>query len=247
LRSAGLEKCFVYIRRMFPEYAAVAKLIDHALLAPTLTEDDLEEGLSFARRYDVASVCIVPFAVARAREVLSGSDVRVGTVIGFPHGSHATRIKVAEAELALADGAEELDAVVNVNRVLSEDFADVAREIAVLTELTHARGGKIKIIFENCYLQDRHKIRLCEIAGECGADWVKTSTGVGPSGATMHDLALMRRHAPAAVQVKASGGVRDLDTVLGMREFVTRCGTSRSREILDECRTRVGMPVPIGR
>lgn len=220
------------------KYADIAKMLDHALLAPTLPRQSLEAGLEFARDYQVASVCIVPFYVGRAAEVLSGSGVLVGTVIGFPHGTQATEIKLAEARRALQDGASELDVVVNINLVLSDDFEPVKSEIQALTELSHGASSKIKIIFENCYLEDHHKIQLCEISGECGVDWVKTSTGVGPGGATLADLALMRRYAPPQVQVKASGGVRSLESVLQMRQFATRCGTSRSREILDEFRLK---------
>lgn len=224
------------------EYAAIAKMLDHALLAPTLTAADIDRGLELARAYDVASVCIVPSFVPRAAELLHGSDVRVSTTIGFPHGAHATSTKLHEAERALAEGATELDAVVNVNRVLSDDYAAVRNELVQLTKLTHAARATIKIIFENCYLTDRHKVRLCEIASEARVDWVKTSTGFGSSGATLADVQLMRRHSAATVQVKASGGLRDLESILVVRPYVTRCGTSRTREILDELRTRLGLP-----
>lgn len=217
---------------------AIAKMLDHALLSPTLRREDLEAGLRFALEYQVATVCIVPFYVARAAEVLGSSDVLVSTVVGYPHGSHATSTKIAETRSALDDGAREIDFVVNINLVLSEEFALVKSEVLALTELCHEADARIKMIFENCYLQDSHKVRLCELAGECGVDWVKTSTGVGPFGATIADVTLMRRHSPASVQIKASGGVRDLDSVLRMSEFVTRCGTSSSRRILDECRSR---------
>jgi deoxyribose-phosphate aldolase len=225
-----------------PDYASIASLIDHALLAPNLTSAEADHGLALARAYRVASVCIVPSYVSRAREGLEGSGVRVGTVIGFPHGGQALDTKARECEYALRDGAEELDVVVNLHRVLSDDLAYVKRELALLTAIAHAGRGKIKIIFENCYLEERHKIRLCELCGQVGADWVKTSTGFGPSGATLPDLALMRRHTPPAVGVKASGGLRDLETVLAMRPYVTRCGASRTREILDELRRRLGLP-----
>jgi deoxyribose-phosphate aldolase len=218
------------------EYATIAKLLDHALLSPAMPREELERGLAFARQYAVASVCIVPYAVALARDALAGSDVLVGTVIGFPHGTQATAVKFFEAEQALLDGAQELDAVVNVNRVLSGEFDSVRSEMAALTETAHAAGAKIKVIFENCYLEDRHKVRLCQIAAECGVDWVKTSTGVGPGGATLADVQLMRQHVPPSVGVKASGGVRTLANVLSFRPYVTRCGTSSSRAILDELR-----------
>ena len=222
-------------------YDDIAGMIDHSLLAPTLTDRDLEAGCRLALQYGVASVCILPFAVAHAAAMLRGSGVRATTTIGFPHGAHATAVKRAEAERALADGAEELDMVVNVSKVLSGDWGYVADDIAAVLGAAHAAGAKVKVIFENCYLQDDHKVRLCEVCGRLGADWVKTSTGYGAGGATVEDLRLMRRHAPPHVQVKAAGGVRDLDKVLEVRAIgVTRVGATRTKDILDECRRRLG-------
>ena len=224
-------------------YSDVAKMIDHALLAPTLTAAELEAGCRLARAYDVASVCIMPFALKRCSELLAGSTVKASTTIGFPHGGHTTAIKLAETLRALEDGGEELDMVVNISQVLSGNWDSVRADIRAVTEATHAAGQKVKVIFENCYLDDAQKIRLCEICGELGVDWVKTSTGYGTSGATVEDLALMRKHSPANVQVKAAGGIRDLDTLLAMRDLgVTRCGTSRTPEILDEANRRLGRP-----
>jgi deoxyribose-phosphate aldolase len=166
--------------------------------------------------------------------------VAVGTVIGFPHGGHTSRIKVAEAEAALADGAIELDMVVNIGKVLSGDYDYVRDDIAGVIESAHRRGARVKVIFENCYLQDAHKIRLCEICGHVRADWVKTSTGYGDSGATDHDLTLMRKHSPSHVQMKAAGGVRTYDRVLAVRALgVTRIGATATKAILDECRQRL--------
>jgi deoxyribose-phosphate aldolase len=224
-------------------YDAIAKMIDHSLLQPTLRVSDLEAGCQLALAYDVASVCILPYYVGRCAEILRGSRVKASTTIGFPHGGHTTASKRAEAEEALAAGAEELDMVVNISAVLSERWDHVTRDIQAVVEAAHAAGQKVKVIFENCYLQDAHKIRLCQISSELGADWVKTSTGYGSSGATLEDLKLMRQHAAARVQVKAAGGIRDLDTLLQMREVgATRVGASRTREILDECRRRLGLP-----
>ena len=224
-------------------YSDVAKSIDYALLAPTLTAADLETGCRLARAYDVASVCIMPFALPRCVALLAGSTVRASTTIGFPHGANATSSKVAEARQALADGGEELDMVVTISEVLSGHWAYVRADIRAVTEATHAAGRKIKVIFENCYLSTAQKIRLCEICGELGVDWVKTSTGYGTGGATMEDLTLMRKHSPANVQVKAAGGIRDLDTLLAMRALgVTRCGTARASAILDEANMRLGRP-----
>jgi deoxyribose-phosphate aldolase len=227
-------------------YADVAKMIDHSLLNPTLTWRQLEDGCRLARAYDAASVCIMPYALKRCVELLSGSTVKASTTIGFPHGGHVTAIKAAEAERALADGGEELDMVVNISKVLSGDWDYVRDDIRAVIEPTHAAGQKVKVIFENCYLNDEQKIRLCEICGELGADWVKTSTGYGTGGATHDDLRLMRAHSPANVQVKAAGGVRDLDGLLAVRALgVTRVGASRTKDILDECRRRLGMD-PLG-
>lgn len=221
-------------------YADIAKMIDHSLLNPTLTVDELEAGCKLARDYDVASVCILPYYAARCAEMLQGSTVQPSTTIGFPHGGHRTEIKIAEAERALRDGATELDAVINISKARSGDWKYVSDEIRTLTDLTHSRGQKIKIIFENAYMDDPAKIRLCEICGEIGVDWVKTSTGYAPSGATIEDLKLMRKHSPPHVEVKAAGGVRDLDTLLAVRAVgVTRVGASRTAQMLDECKRRL--------
>ena len=228
-------------------YSDIAKMIDHSLLNPTLTVQELEAGCKLARDYDVASVCIMPYYAARCAELLRGSTVQPSTTIGFPHGGHATESKIAEAQRALKDGATELDAVINISKARSGDWQYVSDEIRVLTDLTHAQGQKIKIIFENAYLDDAAKIRLCEICGEIGVDWVKTSTGYAPSGATIEDLKLMRKHSPPHVQVKAAGGVRDLDALLAVRAIgVTRVGASRTAQMLDECKRRLGLELSAG-
>lgn len=228
---------------MDASYDDISKMIDHSLLNPTLTLTDLERGCRLAVAYDVASVCIMPYAMARCTELLSGSTVQPSTTIGFPHGGHTTTVKVAEAVQAIADGCQELDMVVNISKVLSNAWEDVREDIRAVIDVAHAEGRKVKVIFENCYLTDQHKIRLCELCGSLNADWVKTSTGYGTGGATREDLQLMRAHSPAHVQVKAAGGVRDLDTLLAVRSLgVTRVGASRTAEILDECRQRLGLP-----
>lgn len=224
-------------------YEDVAKMIDHSLLNPTLTWDALENGISLALAYDTASVCILPYALAHCAGRLRGSRVRASTTIGFPHGCHTTAIKLAETRQALADGGEELDMVANISAVLSGDWAYVANDIRTVVEATHAAGQKVKVIFENAYLNDVQKIRLCEICSELGADWVKTSTGYAPSGATDDDLRLMRAHAEPGVQVKAAGGIRDLDALLRVRALgVTRCGATRTAAMLDDARRRLGLP-----
>ena len=224
------------------DYLDVAKMIDHSLLNPTLTTADLEAGCRLAAAYDVASVCIMPYYLKQCADLLAGTNVRPSTTIGFPHGGHTTAVKVAEARQALADGGQELDMVVKISQVLSGKWDYVRSDIAAINDVTHAAGQKLKVIFENCYLQNEQKIRLCEICGELGVDWVKTSTGYGTGGATMEDLALMRKHSPAHVQVKAAGGIRDLDALLKVRELgVTRCGASRTKEMMDEARRRLNL------
>jgi len=226
------------------QYLEISKMIDHAILSPNLTQVGLESGCGMARAYQVASVCAMPFFVRQCAELLQGSGVKASATIGFPHGGHTTATKRYEAEQAIRDGCEELDMVVNISQVLSGNWTYVRHEIAEVTQVAHAAGQRVKVIFENCYLQAEHKLRLCEISSELGVDWVKTSTGFGTAGATLDDLQLMRRHTPQTVQVKAAGGIRDYDTLLSFRELgVSRCGTSRTREILDECRRRLGLEV----
>jgi deoxyribose-phosphate aldolase len=223
-------------------YSDIAKMIDHSLLNPSLTTQELEDGCALALRYDTASVCIMPYALRRCADLLVGSTVKASTTIGFPHGGHATAIKLAEARQALADGGEELDVVINISKARSGEWPYVRNEIAALTDLIHTAGQKIKVIFENAYLEDDAKIRLCEMCGEIDVDWVKTSTGYAATGATLADLELMRRHSPAHVQVKAAGGIRDLDALLAVRAIgVSRVGATRTQSMLEECRKRLGV------
>lgn len=226
-------------------YPDIAKMIDHSLLHPALTMEELERGCGLAREYEVASVCILPYYLPRCAGLLGGSGVKASTTIGFPHGAHTTAVKVAETRQALADGGEELDMVVNISQVLSGRWDYVREDLRAVIEVAHDAGRKVKVIFENCYLNDDQKIRLCDICGELKADWVKTSTGYGTGGATLEDLKLMRKHSPPHVQVKAAGGVRDLDKLLEVRALgVTRCGATRTAEILDECRRRLAQRGP---
>lgn len=225
---------------------SIAKLIDHSLLQPTLTDAELRAGCELAKRYDVASVCIKPYAVPLAAEILAGSGVAVGTVIGFPHGSHQTEVKVYEAELACRQGATELDMVVNIGKVLSEDWAYVEADILAVVEVAHRHGAITKVIFENDFLpRDELKIKLCQICERAGAEFVKTSTGYGfvkqPDGgynylgATEADLRLMRANTGPGVQVKAAGGVRNYEQVIRVRELgVTRIGASATAAIIEE-------------
>jgi deoxyribose-phosphate aldolase len=221
-------------------YADVAKMIDHSLLRPVIPAAELEAGCRLAREYDVASVCILPYALKRCADLLAGSAVAPSTTIGFPHGGQATRVKAYEAGQALADGGVELDMVVNLSKVLSGDWGYVRDDVAAVLEPVRAVGAKLKVIFENCYLDEAQKIRLCQICGELSVDWVKTSTGFGSGGATDEDLILMRQHTPPHVQVKAAGGVRDLDRLLRVREIgCTRSGATATREILEEAKRRL--------
>lgn len=223
-------------------YHDIAKMIDHSLLKPTLTTEELEAGCQLALTYDVASVCIMPFYLKHCAELLKGSSVKASTTIGFPHGGHTTYVKQIEAELAISDGCEELDMVVNISRVLSGEWKYVADEIEAITQIAHRAGQKLKVIFENCYLEEQHKIELCRICGELNVDWVKTSTGYGTGGATLEDLKLMRTQSPPEVQVKAAGGIRTLDTLLEVRDIgVSRVGASATQSILEECRSRLGL------
>jgi deoxyribose-phosphate aldolase len=223
-------------------YLDLAKMIDHSLLNPTLSEADLKSGCELAVAYDVASVCIMPYAVPLCAEILAGTTVKVSTTIGFPHGGHETATKLFEANAALAKGAQELDMVVNISRVKSGHWQEVKDDIAAVTEVSHAKDQKIKVIFENAYLTDDEKIKLCEICSELSADWVKTSTGYAPSGATTEDLVLMRKHSAPKVQVKAAGGVRDLERSLEVRAIgVTRIGASATAKILDAAREKLGL------
>ena len=225
-----------------PTLAELAKMFDHSLLQPTLTDADMEKGLILAREYNVASVCIKPYAVKFAAKLLAGSTVQASTTIGFPHGGHVTAIKVAESEIALDDGATELDMVVNIGKVLSGEWNYVADDIAAVVRLAHAAQAKVKVIFENAFLKDAHKIELCRICGDVRADWVKTSTGYAETGATIDDLKLMRQHSPAHVQVKAAGGVRTYEKLLEVHGIgVTRVGATATKLILDEAKAKLGM------
>ena len=226
---------------MAPTIAELAKMLDHSLLQPTLTDAEMDRGLAVAIEYNVASVCIKPYALKRAAKLLAGTTVAASTVIGFPHGGHLTRVKVFESELALADGAAELDMVVNIGKVLSGEWNYVADDLRAVVELAHLNGTKVKVIFENAYLKDEHKRELCRICGELRADWVKTSTGYAETGATLEDLKLMRGHSPPWVQVKAAGGVRTFERLMEVRAIgVSRVGATATKKILDEAKAKLG-------
>lgn len=231
-------------------YEEMAGMIDHSLLHPTMTDDELIAGCEVAKRYKVVSVCIKPYAVKAARALLDGSSVAVGCVIGFPHGNSLTESKRYEAELACRDGATEIDMVINIGKALSGDWNYVEQDIRTVCDASHKQGAIVKVIFENDFMpNDAIKIRLCQISERAGADFVKTSTGYGfvrgpdgkygYKGATDHDLQLMRANVSAKVQVKAAGGVRDLDGLIRVRDLgATRCGATATAAILDEYRRR---------
>jgi deoxyribose-phosphate aldolase len=217
----------------------IAKAIDHSLLRPELDDGFIEDGCRLAAEYDVASVCVRPADVARAKAILEGTDVAVGTVIGFPHGNHLTATKVFEAERALADGATELDMVIQIGALKSGRDADVGADIAAIVAVGHRGGAIVKVIFENAYLTDDEKIRACRLSEAAGADFVKTSTGFAPGGATHDDLRLMRANTSAHIQIKAAGGVRTLDALLEVMALgVTRIGATATKTIIDEFRAR---------
>ncbi|MDP8904109.1 MAG: deoxyribose-phosphate aldolase [Chloroflexota bacterium] len=220
-------------------YRDVAKTIDHSLLRPELDDDFIEANCRLAAEYDVASVTVRPVDVARAAGLLAGTDVKVGTVVGFPHGSHLTETKVFETRRALEDGAREIDMVINIGALKSGRDADVQADIAAVVEAAHAAGAIVKVIFENAYLTDDEKVRACRAAEGAGADFVKTSTGFAASGATHEDLRLMRANTSPHVQVKAAGGVRTLDALLAVIALgVTRVGATATKTILDDFRAR---------
>jgi len=216
-------------------YEQLAKVIDHSLLRPELTEADVISGCELAARYHTATVCVKPCHVKLAIEALKDSDVLVSTVVGFPHGSNLTFVKVAEAEKAMDDGALELDMVLNIGQLCSGKIDYVRDDVKAVCDVAHARGVKVKVIFENAYLNDEEKIAACKLCEEAGADWVKTSTGFAPGGATHDDLRLMRANVSEKVQVKAAGGVRTLPALLDVIDLgVTRSGATATATILDD-------------
>ncbi len=219
------------------EYADVAKTIDHSLLRPELDTATVLDGVRLALRYDVASATVRPADVAAAAALVDGSDVMISTVVGFPHGSHTTATKVFETEELVGAGADEIDMVLNIGRLISGEDEYVEREIRAVVEA--AQGRTVKVIFENAYLTDEQKIRACELSAAAGAGFVKTTTGCAASGATRDDLKLMREHSPAHVQVKAAGGVRTLAALLDvMRVGVTRVGATATEAILEDFKAR---------
>jgi deoxyribose-phosphate aldolase len=238
-------------------YEELAKMIDHALLHPTLSDREMEEGCRLAAEYGTATVCVKPYAVSRAAELLAHTDVLVSCVAGFPHGNSTTEAKRHETMLACRDGAREIDMVLNLGKAMSGDWPWVERDVKTICEEAHGHGAKVKVIFGNDYLAkggaglsgDDFKRRLAQLCERAGADWIKTSTGFDfvkqadgrfeCLGATEHDVALMRASVSARVQVKAAGGVRTLEALVRVRDLgATRCGTSATAALLGEYRRR---------
>ena len=215
----------------------IAKMIDHSLLKPEMTRQEVIEGCLLAKEFGCATVCVKPCDVEIAREVLKGSDVLVTTVVGFPHGHHLTEVKVMEAEIAIRQGCEELDMVLNIGRLISGDYSLVEEDIRAVCDASHRRGVIVKVILENYYLTDAEKIKACEICERAGADFVKTSTGYAKGGATIHDLRIMRSTCSDKVRVKAAGGVRTLDGALAVRAVGgVRFGATATRKIVEDAR-----------
>ncbi|MBN1815866.1 MAG: deoxyribose-phosphate aldolase [Sedimentisphaerales bacterium] len=215
----------------------IAKMIDHSLLRPEMTQREIVTGCEIAKKYHVASVCCGPSSVALVRRHLAGSDVKVTTVVGFPNGYSTTETKVFEAEQAIRDGAVELDMVINIGRLLSGDFDYVENDIKAVVETAHRHKVLVKVILENYYLTPDLIEKACRLAERAGADFVKTSTGFAPGGATIEDLLRMRKTCSPKVQVKAAGGIRTLDMAVKVREIgCTRFGCTRTESIMEECR-----------
>jgi len=230
----------------------LAKMIDHSILHPTMTDEDLCRECEVAKKYNVAAVCVKPYAVKQALQLLKGSSVKVCCVIGFPHGNSSTEVKVFEAEQACKDGAIEIDMVINLGKALGGDWEYVENEIKLVTEACHRKKAIVKVIFETDFVtKEEYKIRLCQICTRAGADFVKTSTGYGfvkqPNGdfnykgATVADIELMRKHSDPKVQVKCAGGVRTLDDLLKMKAAgATRSGATATEAMLEEAMKRFG-------
>ena len=224
-----------------PKYSKqkIAKTIDHSLLKPEMTRDEVRQGCEIAKKYDVASVCCKPSDVAFCAEILKGTDVEIGTVVGFPHGSSATATKVFETKAAIADGATEIDMVLNIGLLKSGMYEEVKSDIKAVVD---AAGGKmVKVILENAYLTDDEKVTACKLCEAAGAHYVKTSSGYAPTGATVADVKLMRASVSPKVKVKSAGGVRTLDALIEMLDAgIERSGATTTSTMLDEYTQRFG-------
>jgi len=228
----------------------LAKMIDHSILHPVFTDNDLKEGCEIAKKYDLASVCVKPYMVKDAVELLKGTDVKIGCVIGFPHGNSTTKVKVFEADAACKDGAEEIDMVINIGKALQGDLEYVEKEVKAVADVCHENGAILKVIFETDFITSNDlKVALCKVCSRAGADYVKTSTGYGfvkktggdynYTGATIPDLLLMKENVSEGVKVKAAGGVRTLDQLLEVKAAgASRCGATATVAMLEEAKKR---------
>ena len=224
----------------------LAKMIDHSILHPTMTDEDLIRECAIAKKYDVASVCVKPYMVKQAKELLKGTQVFVGCVIGFPAGNSTIQVKVFETETACKDGAVEIDMVINIGKALQGDWNYIEEEIKAVTDTSHRNGAIVKVIFETDYVtKEEDIIKLCEICTKVNADYVKTSSGFGfvkgPDGkydyvgATIPNLLLMRHHSGPKVKVKAAGGVRTLDQLIAVKEAgCDRCGATATTAMMED-------------
>ena len=224
-------------------YESLARLIDHPLVKPELTDEQVIEGLELAKRYGIACVSVRPTDIDLAVRTLQGSTVKAGAVCGFPHGSSNTATKLYEARDMLRRGAREIDMVVPISKLLSREFQYVQMELLQMSELCHKEGALLKVILENAYLTDELKIIACRCCERAEVDFVKTSTGFAPSGYTVEDVKLMRKHLPAEIGIKPAGGIRTVDQVLELYNLTcTRIGTTSTAAILDEWKARLTPP-----
>jgi deoxyribose-phosphate aldolase len=236
----------------------LSRMIDHSILHPTFTDDDLKRECMIALKYQVATVCVKPFHTAMARKLVERTNTEVCAVIGFPHGNSTMDIKLAECQQVVSEGATEVDMVVNIGKVLQCDWDYVEQEIAALHQLCIQNGALLKVIFENDFLPgDAPKIKLCELCSKIGVAFVKTSTGYGfvknsdglynYLGATDHDLRLMREHCSPNIQIKAAGGIRTLDDLLRVHALgVTRVGATATAAIMEEAFARQKSGIHLG-
>jgi deoxyribose-phosphate aldolase len=235
-----------FARPSLTTYEGLAKMIDHSLLRPELTDEQVEEGCRIAIEYNVASVCARPADADLICRLLQGSDVAPGSVVAFPHGGATTAVKLYEARDLLRRGIREVDAVLNIGKLVSRQFQHVESELQQLAKACHDEGAILKVIFENAYLTDELKVIACKICMRCEVDYVKTSTGFAPSGATRDDLVLMKKTVGDVCKVKAAGGVRSLDAALEVHSLgCDRFGATKTSEILEDWKVRLNESAPL--
>lgn len=217
----------------------VASMINHSLLRPDMGHDEVVQDCKFCIEYDVGSVCCKPHHVSLCKSVLDGSSVKISSGVSFPHGNSTTAVKVAEAEQAMDDGADELDLVMPIGHVKSGDWDYVKQDVKAVVDAAHKRNVIVKVIFENALLTREEIVTCCTVCEEVGADFVKTSTGYGPSGSKLEDVRLMRETCSPAVEVKAAGGIRTLTQFLEMLDAgAVQQGTRSTKVIIEEARSQ---------